>query len=1114
MKKLALILTVLIPMSMILLRQNINAASTENIFFENNIYSCNFEKYNGGTGWIDNYNLQIVPNGSECNVTEKIDGKGLGFSGVFEVAAYLQYNKFQSDDKFKIKFDMYFDAVPVSGFIATNGLMTTGTRYMNNVIVENGIMKFYSGNEIKTSYELKEKTIYSFEYIIDNVSKKYSFLINEEMVADDFSLYRNDVVTFNTIRIGMNYSKESAGNFSIDNFSFTDYLLAEGEIFEFSEFDKNTAGLKVSDNVNKCFEKGNSYIELTEESYVETEKINLENTSIFGVSVKKKEEFSGTVSIISEKSGEIKLSGSDLFESSKWCDIIFLIDTEKRLLTTLKDEKLNLEQEIPEDFDFNNVRFVIKSDKSEISVDNLFLMTNDSAIDDVIMISDTLYVGGKSIISEEIFAGELNLKFAVYDKRTPKDAVMLVVHKQDEKIVAIDSVDFEYVGNIGTARWKDEIIYKRNDTLETYIWNSLSGIAPLTEKMKINQREEFKLYPDEVKYAYSEKSAQHPYIAINKSDVERVREIYESKDNTDEIKLLKEQIKGNLNEADKLVLADFYDENSEYFIGYKDTNEYVLYIANKIMGYNEILGFSYLITGDEKYAECVYRILHLAGSSEEDENVKYPHWDISHYLGTAQMTTAFAIGYDWAYDGLDDKERSEIEKSIYDYGVSEGLKGYRNNDSWAKHKNNWGMICNSGMILGATAIANKKEYADACFEVIGHGVTNIENVIDLFNGDGVWQESISYGKTSLDCLIRTIDTLRQGMGNDYGLLSATGLSNAAETYFYLDGPSGAYNFHDAAYSFSNINSYELMWTGREFNKPELICARKKVVNANSLKPTVWDLLWFSDLTAEEEMPEDKYFDVSQIVSLREANFDKNSLWIAAQAGKNNIDHCHLDCGSFVLDWGGYRWALDLGYDDYNLDGYFYTKRYNYYRVRAEGHNTLVINPSTDKDQKIGADTKVEKFVSKDDYSFAVMDLTSAYDAKKVKRGIYMGDNKKSVTIRDELELNSEDDVVYWYMHTDANVNIINNIAYFSKGQKEMQLEFVAKGCDAKIDAVDAKALIALDGTENDNPNKGIKKIRIKLENGEKPELTVKITPVGTGNKFESIKNIPCLDEWN
>ena len=44
MKKFALKLTFLISMSLILLGQYVNAASTENIFFENNKYNCDFEK--------------------------------------------------------------------------------------------------------------------------------------------------------------------------------------------------------------------------------------------------------------------------------------------------------------------------------------------------------------------------------------------------------------------------------------------------------------------------------------------------------------------------------------------------------------------------------------------------------------------------------------------------------------------------------------------------------------------------------------------------------------------------------------------------------------------------------------------------------------------------------------------------------------------------------------------------------------------------------------------------------------------------------------------------------------------------------------------------------------
>ena len=33
----------------------------------------------------------------------------------------------------------------------------------------------------------------------------------------------------------------------------------------------------------------------------------------------------------------------------------------------------------------------------------------------------------------------------------------------------------------------------------------------------------------------------------------------------------------------------------------------------------------------------------------------------------------------------------------------------------------------------------------------------------------------------------------------------------------------------------------------------------------------------------------------------------------------------------------------MGPDDYNLPGYFGKRRWNYYRLRAEGHNTLTID---------------------------------------------------------------------------------------------------------------------------------------------------------------------------
>ena len=66
-------------------------------------------------------------------------------------------------------------------------------------------------------------------------------------------------------------------------------------------------------------------------------------------------------------------------------------------------------------------------------------------------------------------------------------------------------------------------------------------------------------------------------------------------------------------------------------------------------------------------------------------------------------------------------------------------------------------------------------------------------------------------------------------------------------------------------------------------------------------------------------------------------------------------HDRIDEGSFVFDALGHRWFWDLGEGNYSDAGYFdNTQRWWIYCCRAEGHNTLVLNPqiNTNTDQVI------------------------------------------------------------------------------------------------------------------------------------------------------------------
>ncbi len=143
-----------------------------------------------------------------------------------------------------------------------------------------------------------------------------------------------------------------------------------------------------------------------------------------------------------------------------------------------------------------------------------------------------------------------------------------------------------------------------------------------------------------------------------------------------------------------------------------------------------------------------------------------------------------------------------------------------------------------------------------------------------------------------------------------------------------------------------------------------------------------------------------------------------------KSGQDGLNHGHLDLGSFVFDANGERWATDLAGDDYNLPSYFSNLRWTYYRLRAEVHNTLVINPDTSGGQSITASTFITPFVSSNNASGMIADLTSAYaiSSKSVKRGIALINNKSQLLIQDEI-INKAPSTVYWFFHTSDTLKI-------------------------------------------------------------------------------------------
>ena len=129
--------------------------------------------------------------------------------------------------------------------------------------------------------------------------------------------------------------------------------------------------------------------------------------------------------------------------------------------------------------------------------------------------------------------------------------------------------------------------------------------------------------------------------------------------------------------------------------------------------------------------------------------------------------------------------------------------------------------------------------------------------------------------------------------------------------------------------------------------------------------------------------------------MRSSWTDEQALYVAVKAGRNQGHQTHndLDCGDFVIDALGTRWAGELGSGDYLSEGYFSSDaqdsvRWLYYRKRTEGQNTILVNGAN---QNVGALPAVRFQTSgtaqssstvidipDDSAVYWVADLTSAY----------------------------------------------------------------------------------------------------------------------------------------
>lgn len=625
------------------------------------------------------------------------------------------------------------------------------------------------------------------------------------------------------------------------------------------------------------------------------------------------------------------------------------------------------------------------------------------------------------------------------------------------------------------------------DSLEVFLLDYYGNLTPVMHKSVYTKSALDKPIVNELEYLYKRNAENvHPRIMALTEDFDSV------KSNSN----LSDWRASVIGEADVIEAAELNSE-TEYNIEYCAEGGMFLNVAQRVRKFMEKLGMAYQLTNAQKYPDKAYEIMDVIGN--------YQDWiPNGQFLATAEMTAAFAIGYDWMYYGFTDAQRAKLEGYIRDKGVYTGKAAYdgtggTSNSGWWKTVNhNWNVVCNSGMIMGALAIADAEP--ELSFYVIEKALNSLNYALLEFAPDGAWAEGYDYIEFIFQTLSRADSSLIKCLGKDFGITSYPGMATAGDFMIHTVGETYANNFHDAG--LVTVDTPELMWFAKRYNKPEYAQARLRSISKNNFTPSVYDLLYYDDafFAAENQLALDAYFRDTEYVSTR-SGWGEGEIWLSYHGGKNNENHSHVDSGAFVFEALGERWACDLGADNYAASGYFSDDgtRYKYYRTRAEGHNTLVIDPDMSAGQELDSDTKVIAHSLNVTEPNSTIDLTSAYRSKadSVTRKFELTNNRTQARITDTIILKSADSTVYWFMHTkaDTQINIVSpTVAELSRNGKKLRLELVSDAPVTVLTEEPAQPFEEMGVTQNVN-NSNYKKLQIRMSGSKDITLSVKLIPV-------------------
>lgn len=524
------------------------------------------------------------------------------------------------------------------------------------------------------------------------------------------------------------------------------------------------------------------------------------------------------------------------------------------------------------------------------------------------------------------------------------------------------------------------------------------------------------------------------------------------------------------------------------------------------------LAMAYHIFGEEKYAQRCY--------TEMEAACNFKDWNPSHFLDVAEMSTGFAIGYDWLYHWMNADQRAFIKKNMIEKGLMQVMDDYEDKLRTRTYRwyqdypgDNWKLVCNGSMSMAALAIGDESDAGEIASAVLTYAYKEAYSFVRraYSTKDGTYTEGLGYWDYATYYLGLHSSSLISSTGTDYGLADYDGLRKSVDFIRYMSSNTPkSFSFGDDGDS-RDTGWTVLLWLGEYLQEPDISAIRIGKIANDSFN--YLDLLWIDeDKTSDskKESPTD-WGEVGASNASFRNTWDESGIVAALHAGENRYKyHGHYDLGTFYLESNGARFFTDLGNENYELENRQYS-----YRIRAEGHNTLAINPSKELDQKEGAECLITAF-SGGDEAYAVADLTDAYEpsgAESVVRGLKMIKDKECVVIQDEISLNAPGDI-YWFAHTKGQIELANDgrSAVVTVDSEKLWVGIMSEA--GQFSVMNAEPLPTSPAVSNVTDNSAYRKLAIHLTNTQDTTISVACIPLKQGETKPSwIPSVKAVSEW-